>query len=160
MTDVQLAEVESQLWSEAERLAEEVYKAQNEIAPLEADLVALETKVDVYSRSLEELASPIPQPSIHEGAFERMQLLESAFGIKIRRVSRGQMKVTLSFEPPIPQLSLVLSVYGELAVQSCVPAVIGLDSLVKEVNKSSAEGHLARFLLQVRARHRKQRAPH
>lgn len=160
MTDAQIADVERQLWCEAERLAEEVYVAQKELAPLEAGLVTLETKVDMYRRSQEELSSPIPQPSFSEGAIERMKLLETSFGIKLRRVSRGLMSITLSFEPPIPPLTIVVNVEGELSVQSCVPAVIGLDSLVKEVNRSAAEGHLARFLLQLRARHRKQRAPH
>ena len=152
MTNTQLAQVESSLWAEAERLAGEVCRSENDIAPLQANLTALEMKVDMYRRSLDEISSPIPQPTLHEGSIERMQLLESSFGIKIRRVGRGQLKLTLSFEPPIPLLNLVISVEGELTVQSCVPAVIGLDALVREVNKSSTEGHLARFLLQVRAR--------
>ena len=160
MTDAQIADVERQLWCEAERLAEEVYLAQKDLAPLEADLLTLETKLDMYRRSQEELSSPIPTPSISEGAVERMKLLECAFGIKIRRVSRGLLRITLSFEPPVPPLTIVISVDGELTVQTCTPAVIGLDSLVKEVNRSAAEGHLARFLLQLRARHRKQRATH
>ena len=127
---------------------------------MEAELLALETKVDVYRRSTEELTSPIPQPAFSEGAVEKLKLIESSFGIKIRRVSRGLLKITLSFEPPIPPLTVVLNVEGELSVQSCIPAVIGLDSLVKEVNRSSSEGHLARFLMQLRSRHRKQRGPH
>jgi len=159
MTDAQLVDVERSLWTEAERLSHAVHLSRAELALMEARLAALETRVDTHRLSVEQLSSPIPQACPHD-ARERMQLLESAFGIRLRRVGRGLMKVTLSFEPPVPQLQLVIGVDGELSVQSCVPTVIGIDSLIREVNKSSAEGHLARFLLNVRVRHRKQRSPH
>ena len=151
-----ILEADAALWRRAERLQARVLDARNALALAETKKRTISVELEAVKLNKQEAISPVPGGA----AKEKMRAIERAFGIQVSSAGKGKLRLALSFSPPVPPLRILLDVSGsEVKVPECIPMVVGIDRLLKEVNNANGgiEGGLAKFLFKLRAAHLKQR---